>query len=55
MTSQWVTAGRPPATTAILFRSEGCRPMGASTVPLSSFRLPTTRHSYVRASVWSLS
>ena len=31
--------------TAMRLRSAGWRPMGASTVPLSAFRLPTTMHS----------
>ena len=44
-----------PGTTAMRLRSRLSRAMGASTVPLSSRKLPTTMHSYVRASVWSAS
>ena len=43
---QWVTAWRElRSVTHIFLRSLGCRPMGASTVPLSSRKEPTTMHS----------
>ena len=55
-TLQWVTAGRPfRGSTAIFFRSTGWRPMGASTVPESSRKLPTATASYTRAREWSWS
>ena len=45
-TFQWVTAGRLfLSVTAIFFRSTGCRPMGASTVPSSSLKPPFTTAS----------
>ncbi len=56
MTDQCVTARRAFfCVTAMRLRSVGWRPMGASTVPESSRRLPQTTASYVRAMVWSAS
>ena len=49
MTSQCVTARRPPGTTAMRLRSDGWRAMGASTVPESSLMRPGAHDALVDA------